>query len=189
MISNEEKRRVAELARRAQTGDNSALADLLTELESLIRSTLAGIVGRDMYGSDVDEMHQEVCVRVWKYLHKADPMKIGGWVTVISQKVGYAWVSRKANPRKKDLPTSPIDVYDNLYLSTPPTQGEQSLIKHALDKLPEVYRKCIYSQFILGQSEREQGRDEGVVGGTINWRRSKALAAAREILEKERCDG
>ena len=55
---------------------------------------------------------------------------------------------------------------------------------HALNKLPEIQGRRVEAHYLLGQSQKEIAKAEGVTKGSVSESIKKGLAAMRKYLEE-----
>jgi RNA polymerase sigma-70 factor (ECF subfamily) len=153
------------LVKRAQSGDNSSLEELVRRYERRIHDITARMLGRD---EDANEALQETFLRAYRFLPKFE-----------FRSSFYTWLYRIATNvsltklRKRNKPPEPrVDVLlDNYGTSSGETAGElgtgetdfrrkdqREAIKRAIDELPSDYKLVLVLRDLEGLSNHEVGQ-------------------------------
>jgi RNA polymerase sigma-70 factor (ECF subfamily) len=143
---------VARLVRLTLRGDVSAFEQIVLRYESRVMTVAARLLGgRD----EARDAAQEVFLRAFKYLHRADPQKpLEPWLLRIAVNVCRDTLRQRLRRRNTFVNAEPAEPIDR---SADPCAGlereQQRLILHrALDLLPEKERLAIVLRDVEGLS-------------------------------------
>ncbi|MEM7645377.1 MAG: RNA polymerase sigma factor [Pseudomonadota bacterium] len=172
-----------DLAQKAQSGDQAAYQNLLTQIYPVIKKFLISKVGP---GHNHEDITQECLIAVHKALHTYDPKRpFKPWLfTVVRyrlidnlRKIQKQMAREVLNP--EILATSPdSDTYHEV-------EDTEEMIKKALDSLPSDMRRALVLTKIEGLSTQEASQKEGITPVALRSRVSRAYKTLRKKLEKE----
>ena len=143
---------VARLVRLTLRGDASAFEQIVLRYESRVMTLAARLVGGRDAARDVA---QEVFLRAFKYLHRADPQKpLEPWLLRIAVNVCRDAVRRQLRRQETFVdgePAEPVDRSADPYTGLERKQ-QRLILQRALDRLPEKERLAIVLRDIEGLS-------------------------------------
>jgi RNA polymerase sigma-70 factor (ECF subfamily) len=129
-------------------GDTDALAELISRHQALVSGTAARMLGSS---SDVEDIAQQVFVRVWKSAPRYIPTaKFTTWLLKITRNLVFNEMRR--TKRHAHVPLQPDPQTEEIPLPDPVTQGPaeslleaelQRKIEHAIEALPEKQRMAV----------------------------------------------
>jgi RNA polymerase sigma-70 factor (ECF subfamily) len=180
---------VAALVRLTLRGDASAFERIIMRYENRVMALAARLLGsRD----DARDVAQEVFLRAFKYLHRADPRRpLEPWLLRIVVNVCHDQARRQARRQRtfvEEPPTEPID------RSSDPCAGlerkqQRDILKRALDLLPAKERLAIVLRDIEGLSTADVavilGSSETTVRSQVSRGRLRLKAAIGQWLGGE----
>jgi RNA polymerase sigma-70 factor (ECF subfamily) len=151
-VLSAEAAEVARLVRLTLRGDRSAFEQIVLRYESRVMTLAARLVGGRDNARDVA---QEVFLRAFKYLHRADPQKpLEPWLFRIAVNVCRDAVRRQLRRQETFVDAEAVEPVDR---SADPYQGlerkqQRLIMQRALDRLPEKERLAIVLRDIEGLS-------------------------------------
>ena len=146
---------IARLVRLTLRGDATAFEQIVLRYETRVMTLAARLVGgRD----DARDVAQEVFLRAFKYLHRADPQKpLEPWLFRIAVNVCRDAVRRRLRRQNTFVDAEPAEPIDRS--ADPCTDLERKqqrlILQRALDLLPEKERLAIMLRDIEGLSTAE----------------------------------
>lgn len=181
----EREERWRELMRAAQDGNNTAYAQLLSELLPLLRA----IVRRKWRNQqDVEDIVQDILLSVHSVRHTYDPGRaLMPWLmTIASRRIADTArrvVSRSANETTVDIMPETSDVAET---NTGFESSEaQESIRVALSALPDGQRKAIEMMKLQGLSLQEASAKTGKSVASLKVTVHRAVKAMRQALERK----
>ena len=131
--------------------------------------------------AEAEDVVQDACIRAMRYFSTLRDDNARPWLLTIVRNTWYSRVSRRANVAEVSADDSPrperpdqeLDPEERLL-----RQHTITLVRAALDELPDDFREVIVLREIEGMSYKEIGAVAGVPLGTVMSR----LARARERL-------
>lgn len=154
-------------------GDEKSLEVLIRRYLKPIYSFVYRYVGSP---SDVEDITQEVFIRVWRNLKKFDQKKsFKTWIFSIAKNASIDFLKKK-----KSIPFSEFDNVPNL-ISSPP---ELSL-NFILEKLSVKYRMVLFLRYNDHFTFREIAEISGESIDTIKTRHRRGIAILRKLLREK----
>jgi RNA polymerase sigma-70 factor (ECF subfamily) len=147
-----EAEEVSRLVRLTLEGDTAAFEQIIIRYEHRVMTLAARLLGRR---DDARDVAQEVFLRAFKYLHRADPRKpLEPWLLRIAVNVCRDVVRRRVRRQDTFVDAEPAEPIDR---SSDPCAGlerkqQRVLLHRALDLLPEKERLAIVLRDIQGLS-------------------------------------
>jgi RNA polymerase sigma-70 factor (ECF subfamily) len=176
---------VSRLVRLTLRGDASAFELIIIRYESRVMTLAARLVGsRD----DARDVAQEVFLRAFKYLHRADPQRpFEPWLLRIAVNVCRDLVRRRVRRENTFVdaePAEPIDRSDDPCAGLERKQ-QLAILQKALDSLPEKERLAIVLRDIEGLSTADVAAilqsSETTVRSQVSRGRLRLKAAIGEL--------
>ena len=160
---------------------------LTTMLDSVARESwqvlgqrLGAYIGRRLPAQDVDDVLQDVLLRIHKNVRFLDDdSRFGPWVYSVARN---AVVDRL---RRKQPPSADIDV--DSVASSPVEEDEQALlgcVTPFVARLPQAYRHAITLVELQGLSQAEAAEIQGVSLSGMKSRVQRARRMLREMFEE-----
>jgi len=176
----EEQRELCLQVEAAQRGDRVAFGQLVQRYERSVYATALRRLGND---AEAQELAQEVFVQALRKIDQLrDPLRFGGWLRSITQRMAINRVTRSRRAITADpemLETTCVENETPLNLAI---QTEQRTQVHAgLRRLRELDRDTLLAFYIEGQSLIQMSDAFDSPVGTIKRR----LHVARKRLAKE----
>jgi RNA polymerase sigma-70 factor, ECF subfamily len=184
-----EAEEVSRLVRLTLRGDANAFEQVIIRYESRVMTLAARLLGsRD----DARDVAQEVFLRAFKYLHRADPQKaLEPWLLRIAVNVCRDLVRRRVRRQKTFVDGGLAEPIDR---SSDPCAGlerkqQRVFLQKALDRLPEKERLAIVLRDIEGLSTADVAAilrsSETTVRSQVSRGRLRLKAAIGRMLERE----
>jgi RNA polymerase sigma-70 factor (ECF subfamily) len=184
-----EAEEVSKLVRLTLRGDANAFEQIIIRYESRVMTLAARLIGsRD----DARDVAQEVFLRAFKYLHRADPQKaLEPWLLRIAVNVCRDLVRRRLRRQKTFVDGGLAEPIDR---SSDPCVGlerkqQRVFLQKALDRLPEKERLAIVLRDIEGLSTADVAAmlrsSETTVRSQVSRGRLRLKAAIGRMLERE----
>lgn len=175
---------LAQLAQKAQGGDNAALSDLLTQLHPKLYYAALKLTGNR---ADAEDLTQDACVRLLDGLPQLrDPMAVLSWADTTVKNACLNHLKRKQPYLFQDdeeaeavlgsLSEEQTDALPDRYMDM---AAKREIILGMIDALPEAQRLTVYLYYYSGHSVQEIAQLMEVSEGTVKSR----LAAARSNLK------
>lgn len=175
---------LAQLAQKAQGGDNAALSELLTQLHPKLYYAALKLTGNR---ADAEDLTQDACVRLLDGLPQLrDPMAVLSWADTTVKNACLNHLKRKQPYLFQDdeeaeavlgsLSEEQTDALPDRYMDM---AAKREIILGMIDALPEAQRLTVYLYYYSGHSVQEIAQLMEVSEGTVKSR----LAAARSNLK------
>lgn len=175
---------LAQLAQKAQGGDDAALSDLLTQLHPKLYYAALKLTGNR---ADAEDLTQDACVRLLDGLPQLrDPMAVLSWADTTVKNTCLNHLKRKQPYLFRDdeeaetvlgsLSEEQTDALPDRYMDM---AAKREIILGMIDALPEAQRLTVYLYYYSGHSVQEIAQLMEVSEGTVKSR----LAAARSNLK------
>ena len=174
----------AELVSRCIDGDSSAFEEIVIRYKKLVYSVVYKMISDK---EEVNDVSQEVFIRLYKSLHKYNPeYKMSTWIVKITSNLCLDTL------RKKKQDTVTLD--DAIGVSSDIDTPEQTLIKNqrsqlinkAINELPEKYRILIILFHNNGMSYEEMTKVLNEPMSIIKNRLYRARLMLKEKLDSAR---
>ena len=180
---------VSRLVRLTLRGDATAFEPIIRRYESRVMTLAARLLGsRD----DAGDVAQEVFLRAFKYLHRADPQKpFEPWLLRIAVNVCRDLVRRRVRRQQTFVAAELAEPIDR---SSDPCAGlerkqQRVLLQRALDLLPEKERLAIVLRDVEGLSTADVATilqsSETTVRSQVSRGRLRLKAAIGQMLGGE----
>ena len=183
---------LAELMRRAASGEDAAFESLVRHFEGMVYSfALQSLRRRE----DAEDATQEVFLKLWRTLGTwRDEASVKTYIMRIARNTVIDMIRRR-NSRPTDSLTvedddgeeSQLDIADTDTSSNPAAdyaRREQiEEVRRAIDELPPDHREIIILRDINGLSYAEIAEATGLDPGTVRSRLSRARNNLKEILK------
>lgn len=164
-----------ELAERLADGDETAIEELLRRYGACI----AHFIHRHTGGCDVEDISQEVWIRVVRSADRFDPTRrFSTWLFQICINLCRDW-----HRRRSLRPTGDHDP-DSVAASARASHSIDVLT--ALERLPTEQREAVVLRYYYDMSEREMAAVIGVPAGTVKSRLHAGLKALGGLLDTEK---
>lgn len=187
-----DNRILAELMRRAASGEDAAFESLVRHFEGMVYSfALQSLRRRE----DAEDATQEVFLKLWRTLGTwRDEASVKTYIMRIARNTVIDMIRRR-NSRPTDSLTvedddgeeSQLDIADTDTTSNPAAdyaRCEQiEEVRRAIDELPPDHREIIILRDINGLSYAEIAEATGLDPGTVRSRLSRARNNLKEILK------
>ncbi len=175
-----------QLMLRIQNRDDAALEMLYLRHVTFLRSIASGVINND---HDVDEVIQEVFLKIWQRAEHYNPEKgkALGWIVTLARRRAIDKV-RKTLAYNRARERSQLAGEDGLSLSGYRNRREtvasemSEVFDVAMATLPVAQREAIHFAFYRGLSQREIAAQTGIPLGTIKTRIELALRKLREAI-------
>jgi RNA polymerase sigma-70 factor, ECF subfamily len=169
----------------AAAGDQTAFAELHAATVRKLRSKVMEVLGSN---ADVDDVLQDVYLRIWTRGHQFDP-RISSpmtWMLVVARNVAIDRLRRRrqiAEPIEQEalsIAEPPIDPFEHQDRAI-----KVQIALAALRKLAPERAELLSRAFIEGQSRAALARTYGAPASTIKTWIRRSLAEVRRRLETE----
>jgi RNA polymerase sigma-70 factor (ECF subfamily) len=181
---------VARLVRLTLHGDSSAFEQIVFRYETRVMSLAARLVGDRDHARDVA---QEVFLRAFKYLHRADPDKpFEPWLLRIAVNVCRDAIRRRLQRQQTCVDVRPVEPADRSadQHSDLERKEQRQILQWALDRLPEKERLAIVLRDIEGLSTSDVAvilrSSEPTVRSQVSRGRLRLKAAIDRMIGGER---
>ena len=169
---------------RARQGDQAAFRQLVEEHESLVRSTVAGMIGNT---AEADDVAQEVFIRFYRSLNDfRGEAQVGTYLTRIAINLSINELKRRQRKtrwlsaiRREEGSLAAEDFSMN-----PGRQDLRDTLNKALQVLEPEFRVVVVLRLIDGYSVKETAEILELPQGTVASRLARGQQKLREILEK-----
>jgi RNA polymerase sigma-70 factor, ECF subfamily len=180
---------VARLVRLTLGGDATAFEQIIMRYESRVMTLAARLLGcRD----DARDVAQEVFLRAYKYLHRADPRKpLEPWLFRIAVNVCHDAARQQWRQQNTFVAAEAAEPIDG---SIDPCAGlereqERAILQRALERLPEKERLAIVLRDIEGLSTAEVAAilqsSEATVRSQVSRGRLRLKSAVNRLMGGE----
>jgi RNA polymerase sigma-70 factor, ECF subfamily len=183
---------VAKLVQLTLAGDPTAFEHIMLRYETRVMNLACRLLGRR---DDARDAAQEVFLRAFKYLHRADSHKpLGPWLLRIAVNVCRD-SARRRQQRWNTFVEPDADAGDPIDRSPDPHAGlerkqQRVMVQRALDLLPEKERLAIVLRDIEGLSTSDVASilqsSETTVRSQVSRGRLKLKAAIERVIGGER---
>lgn len=191
MFQESKGKEEAYLVKRTLAGDDEAFASLV----NLYKNRIYQFIYRKIpIKSDVEDLTQEVFVKVYKSLRRFDLKRnFSTWIFTIANNQCIDYLRKKRlQAVSLDVPLFPGSAGKEVHLEIPdienePAQvyertAEQEAILHAIEQLPEQYSLVLKLRHLKGYSYDEIGGLLDLPLGTIKSRIYRARRELKELL-------
>lgn len=163
----------AMIVRLAQTGDQTAFAQLVARYQSHIRQ----LMRRACRDTDLaDDLAQQTFLAAWRHISRLqDPLKFGGWLRQIAVNQWLQYI------RKQDPLADALDHEDHAQ-SSAQTPGMKMDLDRALSHLTPMQRMCIILSYHEGLTHQEIARQLSLPLGTLKSHIVRGSEALRHLL-------
>ena len=179
----------AQLASFAVEGDQKALEHLLNRYRDSIRQIY--IQRTRGNGEDVDDLIQEVFIKVWLNLYRYDPTySFRQWVFTIARNTFIDFVRRKRDDLsidavgKEEVRIAPVSPVPNPEESIIRSQ-QKVMIERCLNQMPPAYRLLIDYRFFREYSYEEIAGELSIPLGTVKTRIHRARNILCKLIEEQ----
>jgi RNA polymerase sigma-70 factor (ECF subfamily) len=161
---------------RIGTGDRAAYSCMYASWAPRVRAYLGRQV-RD--NSALDELVQEVMVRVWRHASRYDPVRASGatWIFTIARNARIDTWRKERHFEPDILPVSPPSAEESAS-----SREESAAILAAIETLPAEQAAVIRGAYFDERPLAEMAGEAGVALGTVKSRVRLALARMRSVL-------
>ena len=174
-----------QLIARMASRDSKAMSELYDLYSGLLYSVVLKIT---RVQSEAEEVLQDVFVSAWDNAHKFDPKKakVFTWLMTIARNKAIDRVRSKAY---KVQQASSGDEFEKIEAATVSPLNSRmakenaSVIKEALDCLPEEQKKVIQLSYYEGQSQSQVAETLGIPLGTVKTRMRLGMLKLTEELK------
>ena len=187
-----DNRILAELMRRAASGEDAAFESLVRHFEGMVYSfALQSLRRRE----DAEDATQEVFLKLWRTLGTwRDEASVKTYIMRIARNTVIDMIRRRNSHPTDSLTVedddgeeSQLDIADTDTTSNPAAdyaRREQiEAVRRAIDELPPDHRELIILRDINGLSYDEIAEATGLYPGTVKSRLSRARNNLKEILK------
>jgi RNA polymerase sigma-70 factor (ECF subfamily) len=184
---------VARLVQLTLAGDSTAFEQIIQRYETRVMNLAVRLLGRR---DDARDAAQEVFLRAFKYLHRADSHKpLGPWLLRIAVNVCRDSARRRQQRWKTFVESDAGGAVDTIDQSPDPHAGlerkqQRVMVHRALDLLPEKERLAIVLRDIEGLSTSDVASilqsSETTVRSQVSRGRLKLKAAIERVIGGER---
>ncbi|MFC1725274.1 RNA polymerase sigma factor [candidate division KSB1 bacterium] len=171
-----------ELISEAREGDNEAFREIVNRYESLVASTVIGMLGRC---PEADDVGQETFIRFYNSLKKfRGESGVGTYLTRIAINLSLNELKR----RKRRMWIFPgITEEDESRIGTEDEEFDRketkSIVQQAIHKLAPEFRSVIVLRLISGYTPDETANILGIPVGTVFSRLARAQKKLKVILK------
>jgi len=173
---------------KAQKGDIKAFEELLLRIEKTIYNAVYRLV---LNQEDAKDLTQEVVIKIYKNLNKCDDARaFKGWMFRIIKNTCMDEFRKRKNKYTESIDDNFDDDIEKQILSEGKTPEEEfitkettTLVREAIDKLPENHRILIVLRDLNDLSYEEIAKITDTNIGTVKSRLSRARANLKQIIE------
>jgi RNA polymerase sigma-70 factor (ECF subfamily) len=163
------------LAARLADGDELALRELLRRYER----PLAGFLHRQTGGRDVEDLYQEVWLRVVRAAERFDrERRFSTWLFQIALNLSRDWHRRQ--------PGGASDLDPAADVAAPAANDAGLDVERLLARLPEAQREVVALRYLHDLSEDEVAAMLDIPKGTVKSRLHQAIARMASVAKTER---
>lgn len=164
------------LVERAQSGDEKAFAELVTDAHRRMWAVAISITGD---AHDAEDAVQNALISAWKNIGKFRPeARFSTWIYRIASNAALQVVrARKAVP-DEDAGVDEVDTASPVAEQVPAT----IVVREALNDLDQVFKEALVLREYAGLSLEEIAAHQGVGASTVKTRLHRARTKARENL-------
>ena len=168
----------AQLVRAAWLGDKRAFVEIVARHQAMVCGIALAVLG-DFAASE--DAAQEAFLTAWRKIHELrDPERLRAWLGQIAR---HAALGARRRQRKHGVLEDTPDLPDK---SPPPdelaaSEEEATLVREALEKLPETYREPLILYYRENQSTQAVATALGISEEAVRQR----LARGREMLRDQ----
>lgn len=127
-----------------------------------------------------EDLVQETFLRAWRALDKLkNPKAVKGWLMTIVRRENARRFERY-QPQESDIPLDSLASKDRAY----DTSTEAFVMRQAIQKLPEDYRKPLLLQVLGGFSQKEIATELGISSAGVGTRLFRARNKLRSLIEE-----
>ncbi|HEX8524434.1 MAG TPA: sigma-70 family RNA polymerase sigma factor [Tepidisphaeraceae bacterium] len=168
------------LVLRCQTGEESALAELIADYSPRLRFYLRKMAG----DSSADDLLQDVWVDVVRNFNRLqDPDALPGWIYRIARDKAY----RDLRRRRRYVPLPPQEESAGTVddVEQPWTAEDADQVRSAMDLLPAQHREVLALRFVEDMDYEQIASVVGAPVGTVRSRLFYAKRALRKAIERK----
>ena len=184
-LSNSNLAHEIQLIARMASRDSKAMSELYDLYSGLLYSVVFKIT---RVQSEAEEVLQDVFVSAWDNAHKFDPKKakVFTWLMTIARNKAIDRVRSKAYKVQQASSGDEFDKIESATISPLNSQlakDNASVIKEALNGLPEDQKKVIQLSYYEGQSQSQVAETLGIPLGTVKTRMRLGMMKLTEELK------
>ncbi|NVB81731.1 MAG: sigma-70 family RNA polymerase sigma factor, partial [Kofleriaceae bacterium] len=170
-----------ELVQRSLAGEASAFAQLVEKHQRLVFGVaLSG--ARDV--AQAEDVAQQAFVEAWRDLPRLrDRARVGSWIAGIARNLGRRWDRHTARRHKREMAAMEGPDAVPTPLDSTLERETQSLVRKALDEIPDAYREVLVLFYVHGRSIAEVAAGLGIKEDLVKQRLSRGRRALRATLE------
>ena len=170
-----------ELINAALKGDDQSFRRLVEKYESLVASTVIGMIGP---GPEADDVGQETFIRLYQHLDKfRGDAKLSTFITRIAINLSLNAIKRRKRSRLRFISIqqeSAPDIPDTAHHGY---HEEKELVNRAIQQLTPQFRSVVLLRLIEGYSTSETAEILQIPIGTVLSRLKRAQNKLKTILE------
>ena len=161
-------------------GNDSAYRELVMRYESLIASTVIGMLGKSPEAEDVG---QEVFIRFYKVIHNfRGESSVGTYLTRIAINLSLNEIMRRKRKRTIFIDKDYSELTECADEGKQDNNEDREIIKMAIQALNPKFRSVLVLRLIDGYSTEEVARILKIPMGTVLSRLARAQEKVREKL-------
>ncbi len=173
------------LLAKIKNGDSAAFKHIVGKYESKVATVIRNMLGNT---SEVDDVGQEVFIRLYKSLDKyRGEAALGTYITRIAMNLSLNEIKKRK--RKRWIPFTRKDSADAWDIEDKSADlsrlDDKDLVQRAILRLKENYRAIIVLRMIEGYSVKETAELLKIPQGTVLSRQSRATEQLKQILENK----
>jgi len=165
------------LVQAVRNGDSTAFEEIVKRYESLVASTVIGMLGRC---PEADDVGQETFIRFYKSIHNfRGESRIGTYLTRIAINLSLNEIKRR---QRKNLLFSGVseDIIDNSNGTA--FDDDKEVVRQAIQQLDHQFRSVLVLRLIDGYSTKETAEILHIPVGTVLSRLIRAQQKLKKYL-------
>lgn len=174
-----------ELVDRAIRGDDGAFRLLVERYESVVASTVIGMLGP---GDDADDVGQETFIRFYRSLKKfRGEASVKTYLTRIAINLSLNALKRGRSLMERfvsrDQASAPLPEPTLNGVNAVESRETEEVVQHAIQQLNPKHRAVIVLRLIEGYSTKETAEILDIPHGTVLSRLARAMDALKPLLQ------
>jgi RNA polymerase sigma-70 factor (ECF subfamily) len=169
-----------QIIQEVRKGNDSAYKELVLRYESLVASTVIGMIGRRPEAEDIG---QEVFIRFYNAINNfRGDASVGTYLTRIGINLSLNEIKRRKRKQNIFIDKDYSELEDLKGESMQYTEGDREVIDKAIQSLDPKFRSVVVLRLIDGYSTKEVSRILKIPIGTVLSRLARAQEKLKQIL-------
>ena len=169
-----------EIIQEIKKGNDSVYRELVLRYQSMIASTIFGMLGKC---AEVEDVGQEVFIRFYKAIHNfRGDSSVGTYLTRIAINLSLNEIKRRKRKQAIFANDEISDLAEQTAESKPDLASEKEVIDKAIQALAPKFRSVLVLRMIDGYSTKEVAQILKIPLGTVLSRLARAQKKMKELL-------